>query len=123
VNLEDEAERLNETLAVYIQRNSELRKELKEKLFETTISGEEVAKKGMKKRALQHSQDLDNHAYLITLLESQKLDNVQNIHTEEEKTSSLEAEPESLKMALQELENHKLSVEMRVKFKDVLTGA
>jgi hypothetical protein len=37
---------------------------------------------------------------------------VQGILTEEEKVSSLEAEIESLKMSLQELENHKISVEM-----------
>jgi len=63
---------------------------------------------------LQQSQALDNHAYLIILLEAEKLDHVQGIHTKEEKVFSLEAELECLKISLQELENQKLAQDMEI---------
>jgi hypothetical protein len=39
--------------------------------------------------------------HLITLLEAEELEHMQDVHTEEEKVYSLEAELESLKLFLQ----------------------
>jgi chromosome segregation ATPase len=62
MNLEDEVEKLNEALGVYIQTNSELRKELEEKLFafESTISEKEVARKELEERVQFLEAEIEN---------------------------------------------------------------
>ncbi|PNF39690.1 hypothetical protein B7P43_G05662 [Cryptotermes secundus] len=67
----------------------------------------------LEERVLQQSQDLDSHVHMIALLEAEKLDNMQVIHFEKEKVSSLETEIESLRSSLQDLENQKVSLEMK----------
>ncbi|KAJ9590599.1 hypothetical protein L9F63_016369, partial [Diploptera punctata] len=68
----------------------------------------------LEERVSQQNQDLDTHVHMIALLEAEKLDHIKDIQQRQETLISLEEEIEKLKDVSLELENQKLSLEMKI---------